>query len=62
MTRVLHTARFSNVEIMVEMVEMMVLTFKSMDETLVCDHLNKSYRVVLSCGAVYYAVHGGPNF
>ena len=22
-----------------------------------CDHLNESYKTVLSCGAVYYAVH-----
>ena len=38
-----------------------VLTFKSVDETLVCDHSNESYRVVLSCG-VYYNVQGGSNF
>ena len=39
-----------------------VLTFMSVDETLVCDHSNESFWVVLSCGTVYYAVHGGPNF
>ena len=39
-----------------------VLTFKSVDETLVCDHSNESYRPVLSCGTVYYAVQGGANF
>ena len=34
-----------------------VLTFKSVDETLVCDHSNESYRAVLiSCGTVYYAL------
>ena len=33
-----------------------------MDETLKCDHLNESYRAVLSCGAVYFAVQGGSNF
>ena len=27
-----------------------VLIFKSMDEALVCDHLNGSYLAVLSCG------------
>ena len=27
-----------------------VLTFKSVDETLECDHSNESYRAVLSCG------------
>ena len=36
----------------------MVLTFKSVDETLVCDHSNESYWAVLSCGTVYYAVQG----
>ena len=39
-----------------------VLTFKSVDETLVCDHSNESYWAVLSCDTVYYAVHGGSNF
>ena len=39
-----------------------VLTFKSVDETLVCDHSNESYRAVLSCGNVYCAVQGGSNF
>ena len=38
-----------------------VLTFKSVDETLVCDHSNESYWAVLSCGTVYYA-HDGSNF
>ena len=33
-----------------------VLPFESVDEILKCDHSNESYRVVLSCGAVYYAV------
>ena len=32
-----------------------VLTFKSVDETLVCDHSNVSYRAVLSCEVVHYA-------
>jgi len=40
----------------------LVLTFKSVDETLVCDHSNESYWAVLSCGTVYYAVQGGSNF
>ena len=39
-----------------------VLTFKSVDKTLVCDHSNESYRAVLSWGTVYYAVQGGSNF
>jgi len=44
------------------MVCKVVLTFKSEDETLVCNHLNESYLAVLSCGTVYYAVQGGSNF
>ena len=39
-----------------------VLTFKFMEKTLVCDHSNESYRTVLSCGTVYYAVQEGSNF
>ena len=39
-----------------------VLTFKSVDEFLKCDHLNESSSAVLSCGTVYYAVQGGSNF
>ena len=39
-----------------------VLTFKSVEETLVCNHSSESYRAVLSCGAVCYAVQGGSNF
>ena len=33
-----------------------VLTFKSVDETLVCDHSNESCWEVLLCGTVVYAV------
>ena len=36
-----------------------VLTSKLVDETLVCDHSNKSYRAVLSRGTT---VQGGSNF
>ena len=39
----------------------MVLTFKSVGETLVCDHSNESYWKVPSCGTVYYDVKGGSN-
>ena len=39
-----------------------VLTFKSVDETLVCDHSIESYWAVRSCGTVYYAVQGVSNF
>ena len=34
----------------------MVLTFKSEDETLVCDHSSKRYWAVRLCGTVHYAV------
>ena len=30
-----------------------------MDEILKCNHSNEKHRVEVSCGAVYYAVHGG---
>ena len=39
-----------------------VLTYMSVDETLVCDHSNESYQAVLRCGTVYYAVQDGSNF
>jgi len=39
-----------------------VLTVESVDEILECDHSNKSYWAVLSCGAVYYALQGGFDF
>ena len=38
------------------------VTFESVDEIVKCDHSNKSYCAVLSCGTVYYAVQGGSNF
>ena len=38
-----------------------VLTFESVDEILKCDHSNESYRAVLFCRTVYYAVQGGSN-
>ena len=40
----------------------LTLTFESGDEILKCDHSNESYRVILSCGAVYYTVKAGSNF
>ena len=33
-----------------------------MDEILKCDHSNESYKAVISCGAVYYAVKGVLTF
>jgi len=39
-----------------------VLTFKSVGETVVSDHSNESYWAVLSCGTVYYVLQDGSNF
>ena len=38
------------------------LTVESVDEILKCEHSNKSYRAVLSCGAVYYTVRDDSKF
>ena len=38
-----------------------VLTFESVDEILKCDCSKESYRAVLSCGAVSYAVQGASS-
>ena len=38
-----------------------VLSLKSVDKIIQCNHSNESYRAVLSCGAVYNAVQGGSN-
>ena len=48
--------------ILIIMLYKVVLNFKSVDETLVCDHSNETYWAVLSCSAVYYAVQGCSNF
>jgi len=55
------TEQFSHVALFVTPYKA-VLTFKSVDETLVCDHSTESYWAVLSYGTVYYAVQGGFNF
>ena len=39
-----------------------LLTFDSVDVILKQDYFNESYRVVFSCGTVYYAVQGCSNF
>ena len=39
-----------------------VLTFKSVDEILKCDHSIESYWAVLSFDTLYYAVQGDCNF
>ena len=49
-------------EVLFIMLYKVVLTFESVDEILECDHSNKSYWAVRSCGAVYYAVQGDYNF
>ena len=38
------------------MLHKVALTFKSVNEILVCNRSNESYWAVLSCGSVYYAV------
>ena len=38
-----------------------VLPFKCVDETLVCDNSNESYWAVLSHGIVYYDVQVGSS-
>ena len=48
--------------VMFVMLDKVVLTFKYVDETLLCDDLNESYRAVLSGGTVYCAVKGRSNF
>ena len=40
------------------MLYMVVLTFESVDEILKCDFSSESFWKGLSCGAVYYRVHG----
>jgi len=47
--------------VMFIMLYKVVLTFKSVDETLVCGYSNESCWAVLSCGTVYYTVQGS-NF
>jgi len=39
-----------------------VLTFQSVNKTLVCDYSNERYRAVFSSRLAYYAVQGGSNF
>ena len=39
-----------------------ILTFESVEEILKCDHSNKRYWAVISCGTGNYAVEGGSNF
>ena len=39
-----------------------VLTFESVNEIVKCNHSNKSYWAVLTCGTIYYAVQGSLSF
>ena len=39
-----------------------VLTFKSVNETLVCNYSNESYIAVLSCGNEYFILNVVPKF
>ena len=39
-----------------------VLTFKFVDETLVCDHSNKDFELVLSLVTFYYCALVSSNF
>ena len=55
------TEQYSPVALLI-MLYKVVLTFKSVDEILKCDHSNESYCAIRSCGTVYYAVQGGSNF
>ena len=57
-----HTFALHVVVIFFQLVMKVVLTFNSVDETLVCDHSNESYWAALSSGTVYYAVQWGSNF
>ena len=50
--------QYFHVELFI-MLYKVVLTFKSVDETLVGDRSNESFWAVLSCGTVYHAAQGG---
>ena len=43
------------------MLHKVVLTFKSVDETFVCDQSNGATCIEVSCGNNYFAVQGGSN-
>ena len=55
------TEQYFHVILLLIVLYKVVLTLKSVDETLVCDHSNESYWAVLSCGTVYFAVQSGSN-
>jgi len=39
-----------------------ILTYKSVDEILVCDHSNESYYTVVPCDTVCHALQSDSNF
>ena len=47
--------------VLIIMLYKVVLTFTSVDKTLVCDHSNESYWAVLLCGTFYQVEQGGSN-
>ena len=56
------TEQYFPVVIFIVLFKMVLTSFESVDNILKCDHLNESYWVLLSFGAVYYAVQGGSYF
>ena len=48
--------------VLLSMLNKVILTFSSVDKTLIYNHSNKSYWAVLSCGTAQYAVQGGSKF
>ena len=44
------------------MLQKVILTLESVDETLKCVYSSENYWAVLFCGTVYYAAQGGSNF
>ena len=43
------------------MLHKVILTFKSSNEVLKCEHSNQSQQAVLPCDTVYYAVQVGSS-
>ena len=56
------TEQYFPMVLFINMLNMAVLTFVSVDKILKCDHSNESYRAVLFCSIVYFAIQGGSNF
>ena len=45
-----------------DILRLCMLTFKSVNKSLVFEHLNESYWAILSCGTLYCALQGGTSF